>query len=360
MKKLSLIACGLLLTSSSIFADSAISKAFKDGKASGDFSVYHETTDTDNSNKSGYTAGSASLNFETAEVNGFSVSLGFTAAHQFGEENNGDYDKKFSSNAIMNTAAIKYASDFGSITVGRQEVGLEWMGDYHEAVVAAITAIPDTTVVAAFTQRSGVAGNDEITDFAKFNKDGAYLVDVKYEGISNVVLNPYYYDAIDVASFYGLKADFDTDMFGATAHYAASSEDAMVNDGSVGHLEARASISGLSLAAGYITTDEKVGAASIITFDDNMSPFEDGRQVYVADADTYYLSAGYTIADVSLSALYGTSEYGKFEESELNIAAEYSFNDELAISALYADVDADEANAQSDYNKVLASITYSY
>ena len=38
---------------------------------------------------------------------------------------------------------------------------------------------------------------------------------------------------------------------------------------------------------------------------DNINLFEDGNQVYSADARTVYGSLGYTIADIELVALYG-------------------------------------------------------
>ena len=47
----------------------------------------------------------------------------------------------------MTEAYLKYAMEGFSITAGRQAIDLEWLGDYNEAVVAAITVIPDTTVV---------------------------------------------------------------------------------------------------------------------------------------------------------------------------------------------------------------------
>ena len=43
------------------------------------------------------------------------------------------------------------------------------MGDYQEAALATITAIPDTTIVLAFSDKKGVAAKDEITDFYDIN-----------------------------------------------------------------------------------------------------------------------------------------------------------------------------------------------
>ena len=139
----------------------------------------------------------------------------------------------FENNSLMTEAYIKYAMEGFALTAGRQAVDLEWLGDYHEAVVAAITAIPDTTVVLGYTQRKAESGIDLSEDFHEFNGNkGAYVIDVKYAGLEGIEFNPYAYSAPDVADWYGLKTTFTADMFGAVAHYAISSEDTQ-DDGSI-------------------------------------------------------------------------------------------------------------------------------
>ncbi|MDZ7818948.1 MAG: Opr family porin [Aliarcobacter sp.] len=231
------------------------------------------------------------------------------------------------------------------------------MGDYHEAVVAAITAIPDTTVVLGYTDRKAESGIDLSEDFHEFNGNkGAYVIDVKYTGLEGIEFNPYYYSAPDVADWYGLKTTFTADMFGVLAHYAISSEDTQ-DDGSIGHLELNTSLAGISAAFGYIKTDKDTGAGSMLAAEgDNISPFEDGNQVYEADARTIYGSLGYTIADLELGVLYGQSTYGSSDdkEKELNLTATYPITESLAASILYGDVTAELSDG--DYNKVLASV----
>jgi hypothetical protein len=359
MKKLSMIACGLLISSSALFAESAVQKAFKDGKVSGDISVFSKTKSTDGAaTDEGFTAGSIGLNYETAEVSGFKANFGFRANHEFAEEEDGQYDGDFQNNAIMNVASITYKNDLVALTVGRQEIDLEWLGDYNEAVVAAITAIPNTTIVAGYTTRQASVGNDESGKFADVTKDGAYVVDAKYKGIENLVINPYFYSAVDVADFYGLKVEFDNDTFGATAQYAASSEDTQ-KDGDIANVEIKAKFSPVSIAAGYITTNKDVGAGSISAYGDNVNPFEDGNNVYSADAQTMYASASVEVASLEISALYGITEYGAndAEDKELNVGAKYKFNDELEAEVLYVNGDVE---GTSDYNTVQGAITYSF
>jgi hypothetical protein len=269
---------------------------------------------------------------------GFSAKAGFEAGHAMA-------DGELTNDALMTEAYIKYANDMFSLTAGRQAIDLEWLGDYNEAVVAAITAVPDTTIVLGYTNQQAAADEDQIDNFTQITEKGAYVLDVKYAGLKGVEFNPYAYSAPDVANFYGLKTTFTADMFGAVAHYATSDEDVAGKDnGSIGHLELNTTVAGVSAAVGYIKTDKDAGVASMSAYGDNISPFDFGQSTYDADAKTVYGSLGYTIAGVELGALYGETTYGTVDskEKELNLTAGYSITESLSTSLLYADVNVDE------------------
>ena len=99
-------------------------------------------------------------------------------------------------------------------------------------------------------------------------------------------------------------------MFGAVAHYAASSED-VGQDGSVGHVELNGKLAGISAAVGYITTDKDAGLASISKFGDSLSPFDAGNYVFSADAKSIYGTLAYSIADIDLGLVYGQTTYSR-------------------------------------------------
>ena len=366
-KTVSLIASGLILSSTMAFGADTIDSAFKEGKVSGSLALYGEKYDhKDGEKDSGFGNANATVAFETGSFYGLNAKAEFKGNLDLGEVEDGDRENgaPFENNSLMTEAYIKYAKEGFALTAGRQAVDLEWLGDYHEAVVAAITAIPDTTVVLGYTQRKAESGIDLSEDFHEFNGNkGAYVIDVKYAGLEGIEFNPYAYSAPDVADWYGLKTTFTADMFGAVAHYAISSEDTQ-DDGSIGHLELNTTLSGVSAAVGYIKTDKDVGAGSMLAAEgDNISPFEDGTQVYEADARTVYGSLGYTIADIELGALYGQTTYGSTDdkEKELNLTASYPITESLVASLLYGDVTADSNNTDySDYNKVLASVEYTF
>jgi hypothetical protein len=346
------------------FGVETIDAAFKEGKVSGSLIAYGITTDNKNTPDSDAAFGTINLAYETASFKGISAKAGFTAGHAIA-------DGTLDNDSLMTEAYVKYANDMFSLTAGRQAIDLEWLGDFNEAVVAAITAVPDTTIVLGYTNQQAAADEDEIGDFAQLTEKGAYVIDVKYSGLEGVEFNPYAYSAPDYAEFYGLKTTFTADMFGAIAHYAVSNEDTLgaASDGSIGHIELNTTISDFTAAVGYIKTDKDVGTGSIATYGDNISPFDYGQSTYDADARTVYGKLGYTIAGIELGALYGETKYDSadYKEKELNLTAGYSITESLSTSLLYADVNVDEvaeagkgADGTVDQNYVSLTVAYTF
>lgn len=363
MKKISVAASGLLLSGTLMAEGLNIEEAFKNGKINGDITLYSENVSNSGSNKdSGFSNGSVGLNFKTQSFDGFKVSLGFRANHKFSEKEDGDYSDGSDPKAVMSIANISYENENIDIIAGRQEVDLEWMGDFHEAVVGVIKTIPDTTITLGHTNRKmEVKADEALARMERINSDkGASVIDVKYEGIQGLAINPYYYKTKEIAQWYGVKIDFDTEDFGITAHSAKSSEKvAGADDGAISHLELRGNVSALNLAAGYITTDKNGAIGSMDAIGDNINPLEDGNQVYASNADTTYLSAALEINGVALSAIYGTTDYGtNSNEKELDITAEYAIADNLSLSAVYVDVYAQSAD--DDYDKLALTLAYSF
>ncbi|DAB33468.1 MAG TPA: hypothetical protein CFH82_10285 [Sulfurospirillum sp. UBA12182] len=361
-KMLSLAAVACLMITGAMAED--LSEAFKNGKVSGDVVLHAERQNNNGTTlDAGFTNGSLGLSYETGEYKSFKASVGFRANSDFSEEEDGDFGGD-ETKALLHTANISYSSEFIDVIVGRQEIDLEWMGDFHEAYVAVVKPVANLAFVLGYSDKYAVADADaELEKFTKIGTDGAYVLDVKYSGIEGLGLNAYYYSANDIADWYGAKVDYDTDMFGATAHYASSNVDALVapEDGSILHVEARGNFADFGLKAGYISTDKDTGVDGIMNnVGDNISPFEDGNQVYVADSDTYYFGASYAIAGVELGAIYGESKYGttNAKEKEFNFTADYGVTDELSLGLLFVDVSAEDSN--DDYNRIGFTATYAF
>lgn len=373
MKNLSMVTTLLLFSSSVTFADTnSISEALTSGKTTGAFDIY--TTSTNGKSgvtDSGYTSGGLTLSYETANYNGLSGKVTFLGVGKIDEKSNGDFKNKIASNSILSEANITYSQDLFSFTVGRQEIDLEWLADYNEGVVLTTTAIPNSTLVLAYVDKRAVAKIDEVSSkFSEANgSSGLYVIDGKYAVSDSLELNPYYYTTPNVANFYGLKASYSTDLYGIVAQYAKSNEKVSgTKDGSVFNAELSTVLNGVTLIGGYIKTDKKGGAGSISSFNDNISPFEEGNYIYAGastsvNEETYYASIAYVIKDIELSALYGKTKYDTSttkgeNEKELDLSASYSFTNELSASLLYVDVKANSST--NDYNKVVATLTYSF
>lgn len=359
------LAAMTFLSTSALQADDAtsIEEAFKSGATSGDVTLYGERVNNNGETPdSGFSMGSIGLGFESGSYKNFKVSVAFRANHDFNEKEESDYSDGTEPDAIMSVANISYENDMLALILGRQEMDIEWMGDFHEAYTGVLKLIPDTEITLSHSDRIAVADPDApLEDFERVNSnEGLNVIDVKYEGIKDTVFNAYYYHAEDTANWYGVKADYDSDIFGVTAHYAKSNEKvADTNNGSIAHLETRAAFVGVSLSAGYIKTDKDGAIGSMNMVGDNVNPLEEGNQVYEADADTYYAGISYEILGVSLGAIYGNSDYSdNKDESEINITAKYAFNDAFSVSGLYAGVDADEGS--DDYDKFTLTLVYNF
>ncbi len=365
---LAVISC---LFASNLSADVSedLKSAFTDGTVNGSLILYGQMQNNNGDNKdSGFSMGSVDLGYETGDFNGFKATVGFRSSNRLSEKEDGDFDAAIDGiddgytqvTALMHTANISYANEYFTAIMGRQEVELEWLTDYNEAYMVAVTAVPDTTIVIGHSDRKTVADLDvPLESYKDIGEHGANVLDVKYEGIDGLVLNAYGYNAKDMADWYGAKVDYDADMFGVTAQYVKTSEDDDgVDNGAIANAEIRGNYSGLSLNLGYVTTDEDGGIGSMDIAGDSINPFEDGNQIYEKDADTVYATIGYEIDKLAVIGLYGQTEYGDDEEDELNILAEYGFNDELTISALYVGVTAEDED--DDYNtiKLLANYTF--
>ena len=385
MKKITMSVLASTLLAGSLYADSSsVAEAFEKGKVSGEFGVY--TTGTSNNGgvaDSGFTIGTTALTYESDSFNGFKASIGFMANTLINEKNDGndaakldadgnaanDYDNSLKS--IVNIANISYAGEGFTLTVGKQAIDLEWIGDYHEAVTAVVTAIPNTTIVAGYTERINTSANDgaleEFADIGTKGK-GANVLDVDYKVSDTLSVGAYYMNAPDTFDAVGGKVVADVSGLGITAKYAQTSEDALnlddngdkVKDGSITALDLAYSIDTISLGAGYITTDNKDGTGSIAALGDNINPLDTGNQVYGIDADTIYASVGTSVAGFDLSALYGTTDYGTDTEKELNLAAswECKFVKNLNVSLLYVDIAAQDSTNDSDYYS--AQLVYSF
>lgn len=366
----------LALGSSAVLAHDSLEEAFKDATFKGHVGLYGQLQKNKGEAKdTGFSVAHASVGYETAPIHGVSLGLAAWGNTRLSNKNEG-YKEVFAGNAIFHEAFLKVAhEEMGALIVGRQEVDLEWLGDYIEGVVGVVTPMEELAVVAGWAKRQGVVGQDELTKFAKMNENkGVYVLDVKYSPLEWLELNPYYYHAADVLKAPGIKATASLglaeDFVGSTMlQYVDVSASGEAEDGYVAQAEQGFEFFGANVALGYIKTDKKGGAAGVDSFGDQ-NPFEEGNQVYGTDAKTFYLSAGYEFEGVSIKALYGQTKYlgeegegaaaevKKMKEKEFDLALGYSFMENLETEFIYANVKND--NDDESYNVFKVAATYSF
>ncbi|MDR1555289.1 MAG: Opr family porin [Campylobacteraceae bacterium] len=358
------LATAALFASSMLFADStSIADALKNGAVNGEFGIYAEQSNNQDRDDDGFGSGSFNLGYSTDSFYGVKLSVGSRANHDFWEVHSGDYEQ--STKAILHTANIAYSHPHLDVVFGRQEINLNWVSDFHEALVGVIKAVPDTSIIVGYTQRVAVADYDSPLDgFNKLGEDGAFVVDAKWSGVEGLVVNPFVYHANDVATWAGVRADYDKTFgdfsVGGTVQYTQSDEDNLPDDGSFLHLEARGSFVGVNANLGFIQTGKDVGLGSIAAAGENVNPFQEGDQVVETDAQTIYLGASYNLKGFVLSGLYGYTEYAnnaKFNELDLGVG--YDLNENLALEG-YLILGSGNDAANNDYTKFTLGATYSF
>jgi hypothetical protein len=261
--------------------------------------------------------------------------------------------------------------DILNLRVGRQEADKEWLSDNQEAAILNVSVIKDTLISVGYSRKKAETGIDLSEHFYKPTEKGIYFFEAENSSLENVTLKPYVYTAPEAITFYGLKGNFEVENFDLVLHYAISNVDSdyrnedgnIVKDNSIFHTEANLEIiENLNTNIGYIKTDKKGGADLMTAYGDNISPLEEGNYVYDIDAKTYYAGVSYTIADIELGALYGSTKYleDAKKEKEFNLTAAHNFTEELSASLVWANINSDENEEYSNYNKYLASVEYKF
>lgn len=382
MKKIAIVTCGLVLNSIILLGNEDISSvksldsAFKNGKIEGSLTLYGKDIENDKkveykegkfSKKVGYLNGNAVLSYETASFYGFSAKAEFKGNIDLGEVHNGDRKNNaktpYENSALLTQGYLKYDIEDFYVIAGRQEVELEWLRDYHEGVFSGISFIPNTSIVLGWTKRKSESTVRMSEDFWEMNENkGVYVADIKNNSLEFVEINPYFYEAPNLANWYGLKTTFINEYFNLAAQYVQGNSDKKTDlkDESLAQIELNTNIGDLTILAGYIKTDKQGGAVTIATGGDNSS-FEDKNYIFDINARTRYGGLGYSISNISFDVLYGHTKYGEenFTEKELNFRVEYAINDSFNTSFLYVNVNTNNSG-DTDYDKYIAAITYNF
>lgn len=317
----------------------------------------------------GFAVGYAHFLYETERLQGFSLGLGAHGSVKLYERDDDQYKEVITKNFLLHSTFLRYHhEELGSLTLGRQEVDLEWLNDYMEGGLLNLTPNDNLEIALGWSRRQAVADPDEVVDFEKMNDSrGLYVLDVKYSPLEWLEINPYYYHAPKMFRAPGLKLGADYELgeelaASSMAQFATANthSDTGEDNGNLFWLEQGLAFRELELSAGYIKVNSK-GSGLLDSFGDQQ-PLEEGNQVFEPDARTFYLGAAYGIGPVTLAAMYGQTRYDdagdKVKEKEWNLIAGYEMMDDLELELMYINVNHDDR--ADSYHAVKTGLVYRF
>jgi len=387
--RLSLLVSVVVLGASTTLCAGDLSDALRDGKVSGDISVTYESRNQKDQLTTGgwqdtyyadtaYSVGSVGLNYETGKFYDFSANIGFRAYATLWEQDKdfqtlhgtGDASERFYQDgdyrSMVANAFLAYDANDVHVKAGRQILSTEWLTKYHDAATVYYTPTENAEIEMIWSKRRGRAYARDLRQMVKINDDkGIYKLGVSYKLSDEFKTKAYALSAPSAYDIYGAKVSFDSSAnditFGGLAHYMETNEKVLVNDGNMIELTGYVGIAGYKTTLGFVKTDEDAGWGSAANAGDTVVPFEEGDQMYGPDAQTTYLMVSKSFSGVSLTGLYGITEYGQYEKSEFDVWAGYGFTKDLSLSIGFTMTDEDEKdNTTTDMTQLNATLTHKF
>lgn len=360
-----------------------LSESLKNGKISGDVTVTYESRNVDRQigayyADTAYSVGSIGLNYETAKFYNFSANVGmrayqalwqddskFITSHGKGDASERFYEDGSNKHMELANAYLAYTTQNILVKAGRQELSTEWLTKYHDAVTAMITPLDKAQIEMIYSSKRYRVDPREFFSATDINgNDGIYKLGLSYNITDAIKAKAYTLIAPDNYDIYGGKVNLDSKIndigFGGLTHYMETREN-IVADGKMVELVGYASYAGYKATIGYVKTGKENGWGSAANYGDTVVPFEEGDHMYVADARTTYLMLSKTIADISLTGLYGVTKYGQFSKDEFDIWASYKFSKNLSGSLGLAITNEDKNDGSvPDLTQLNATLAYKF
>lgn len=364
----------------SIANATSLSEALKSGKVSGDISVTYEKRSQDKEisnyySNTAYSVGSIGLAYESSKFNNFSAVIGFRAYKVLFEDDKtslsgkGDASERFyevdgeNKTVALEKGYLAYDLDNLHVKAGRQVISTEWINKTQDALRLDAKISDNTDVELIWTARHGRVSARDYRPLTEMNKGngGLYKLGITQALSDSISAKAYALTAPSLKDIYGGKVTFKNDSFTAMAHYAQTNEDVAGKlDGNILELKASTSLAGISATLAYVQTDKEAGFTHIAG--ETIIPFEEGDHMYLADAKTTYLMLSKSFADVSLTALYGITDYaGKYDKSEFNLWAAYPVSKNLSFNLGYAMTSEDSKDASyTDLQQLNTTLSYRF
>ncbi|MDR2904473.1 MAG: Opr family porin [Helicobacteraceae bacterium] len=399
MKKLSLIAAAALVAASGALAADAKGEAKLEALLYGQYDKWNLNDEEKNAGKpekSGILQGSFNVLYNTGEIaNGASLNMGARMNRKLAESHEGDWvtwadgdpkvrgEQAENDNTVFHTANLTWTNGFATIVAGRQYVELEWLGDYHEALVGVLTPHDFVTIVGGWTRAYATAdydgynaGFDNFHTANGVNGNGAGVLDITIAPVEGLKIEPWFYHIPEVANWTGGKIAYENEFVGVSAAYTISKSDSKLAEEDDNFLHVTANVNpaeGLKIYAGLGKAGDKEGAPNLLSgvVGENITPFEDGALFLTNGVKTIYGGVGYEVGGLNLNLLYGVFDLSKGDNdedggkaSELDFVAEYAMNKNFSARlALVSRGRNDDAYAQNGAEKFTSgrlALIYNY
>ena len=362
MKKSLILA--MFLASSAFSQSESLIEALKNGKASGDVTMFFESRHVNEGAKSTYynntswMVGSVGLNYESDFYKNFKAVVGFRGAapvyegdkefytgHGRGDSTERIYEKD---RFLLSNLYLQYQAYDTNVKIGRQEMITDWVGKINDGVRITNNSISNLELDALYTRSKGRAYYKEMWAFKKLNeKKGLYRVGATYKFNDNLSARIYGLYAPSLFKAVGTKLNYDeqiNESFGAGGmiHYAQSKEERVnLDDGKAFEVLGYISYKDNKLTLAHTRSGKKNGWGSMNLGGDQIVPFEEGDAMYNRDARTYYAMFSTMIEKLSLTALYGTTTYKMqndnkdYKQNEFSAWLSYPITPDLKAFVVY-------------------------
>jgi len=383
--KLSLIAI-LAVGSCSIMSADSLAEVLSSGKVSGEVTATYENRKVDKElskwsnyyNDTSYGVGSFALKYETAQWNNLSLTSkvrmystlfegGKNETHFQGKGDASErfYDKDGSSQATdIEELFVTYKKNNVTVKAGRQFIATDWMNKTQDAVRVNAN-YNNTSLEAIWSKKHGRVYSRDYRPVSEMNSsEGVYKIALTQKLNENISVTAYDFIANDVRDIMGGRANFTYGDTAIRAHYAANNDKQdSTNDSSIIDLMVSTKIGDFSPYAGYVQIDKDAGFTHMAG--ETIIPFEEGDQMYLKNAKTYYVGVSKSFGKLSSTLLYGATSYDKgssnFTQQEATVWLGYPLTKDLKSNLGYTIVTNDSADTdETDLKQVNLTLTYSF
>ncbi|MCD8213819.1 MAG: Opr family porin [Campylobacter sp.] len=335
-----------------------LEEAFKNGKTSGDISLFYESRHVNSGEKSVYfndtawAIGSVSLKYETDYFKNFKAVIGFRGSAPIYEDDRhfdtghgrGDSTERiYKDNRFMlSNLYLEYNAYDTVIKIGRQETSFDWITKVNDGVSIVNNSISNLTLDAIWTRARGKVQLNEMFKVKKINKNsGMFAAGATYKFDMGLAVRGYAMHADDIFTGGGAKLMYDGSVsenlsVGGMAHFAKTDE-RKNEDGKIFEGTAYAKYKDVKFTLGYVQTGKKNGWGSLNKAGDKIVQFEEGDVMYERDVRTYYGMLSAAVQKLSIDAIFGTTEYKlkggddkNYRQNELSLWFGYPITDNLA------------------------------